>query len=262
MSFYNGIFIEDTARANAIYRGGIAPARNQLGIIEGNPNAPTGSPVWYSGDGNSYSFGQNTDSAVGVLKGPGQSEMILSAAESYLLQSEAALKNIISGNYEDLFESGIAESFYYLYKTQNGDYKKNRLHRTFFADGNLTRDSVTVLIDRYFVAGNNATNYLVNIDLATSDAERLEAIITQKYIATNFINAFEGWAEFRRTGYPKIEPGNDRARTFVSITSTATTPDRLLGRLLYPATEYQLNASNVPEGITVFGSYVFWDRRN
>jgi hypothetical protein len=110
----------------------------------------------------------------------------------------------------------------------------------------------------------NAGNYLANIDLATTDAQRLEAIITQKYIALNMIHGHEAWAEFRRTGYPTIDNSTplQANETFVSILSEASTSDRLVGRVLYPATEFQLNSANVPTGITVFGSYVFWDRRN
>jgi hypothetical protein len=38
-----------------------------------------------------------------------------------------------------------------------------------------------------------------------SDEEKLQQIITQKWIA-NFPLSFEAWAEFRRTGYPKLFP--------------------------------------------------------
>ena len=49
---------------------------------------------------------------------------------------------------------------------------------------------------------------------ATTDEERLEKIITQKWIAM-FPEGQEAWSEYRRTGYPKIFPvvSNQRGGT-------------------------------------------------
>lgn len=256
VSFYNGVKLSDPQRARAVYRGGSAPARNQLGITDDNvPQAPAGGPVWFSGNGSSFGFGDDPDatttakSAVGVLKGRNMGQPLMLAAESYFLQAEARLKGIItSGTVQALFNNGILASFTYLYKNAAGQIAANPLNLT-----NPSGDATA-----YQTA--NATSYLANINLAATDAQRLEAIITQKYIALNFIHGAESWAEFRRTGYPVIS-GTSANTTFVSVLSEASTPDRLPGRILYPATEYQLNSQNVPSGVTV-SSYVFWDRRN
>jgi hypothetical protein len=254
ISFYNGNKLVDPKRALAIYRGGTNPVRNQLGITDDNvPLAPTGSPVWYSGNGATYSYGEDPINAVGVLKGRNAGMPLMLAAESYFLQSEGRMRGIITSgaSVEELFDDGIEASFTYLYKNSSGVVAANPL--------GLINPSADA--DAYQTA--NASSYLANIDLASSDEQRLEAIITQKYIALNFIHGHEAWAEFRRTGYPQIVVGSSVAsENFASTLTTATTPDELPGRLLYPTTEFQLNPENVPQGITVFGSYVFWDRRN
>ncbi len=254
-SFYNNNKISDVQRARAIYRGGVAPNRNQLGnTSEGIPAAPSGSPVWYSGP--TFSFTADNANAVGVLKGRNMGQPLMLAAESYFLQAEARLKGILTGgdDVKTLYLKGIESSFRYLYKNSANTLAANPL--------NLLDPAADAAA--YQEEQNNENNRLVNIDLAASDEERLEAIITQKYIALNMIAGHESWAEFRRTGYPVIDNTAplDRNLTFVSLLSTSTAPDKLVGRVLYPSTEYQLNDKNVPSGISVFSSYVFWDRRN
>jgi hypothetical protein len=103
----------------------------------------------------------------------------------------------------------------------------------------------------------NSSNYFVNFDLATTTEKQIEAIITQKYIALNFVHSHEGWNEYRRTGYPAIS-GTGATSTFASIVSQSTRADRLPSRILYPATEIAYNGANVPQGINSFTSLIFW----
>jgi hypothetical protein len=94
--------------------------------------------------------------------------------------------------------------------------------------------------------------------LATSSDQKLEAIITQKYIALNYIHSHEAWSEFRRTTYPKIS-GTDAKTTFVSIRSQSTHSDKLPVRLLYPSAEINLNP-NTPKLTNAFSDPIFWDK--
>ncbi|MET0466233.1 MAG: SusD/RagB family nutrient-binding outer membrane lipoprotein [Chitinophagaceae bacterium] len=267
MTYYNGQKISDSSRRRAIYRPLSAsdhdPVRNQLGevgaIVDGRL-APSGSSVWYSGRGGTYAFSDDPDNAIGILKGRNQRQVVLLAAESFFLQAEARMKNIITtGTVTDYFNKGIEASFKYLYTSADGTYKLN----TYI--GATVPDPVAAAA-RYKTESNtltnNATNYLVNIDLAATDAQRLEAIITQKYIANNMISGQESWDEYKRTGYPTIDnAGLDQNKTFVSKASQATTTDKLIGRIWYPSSEYSLNPKNAPTNISVFGSFVFYDRR-
>jgi len=141
-----------------------------------------------------------------------------------------------------LFNSGILASFKYLYQLPGGT-----------TSGNPTADEATYLTD-------NANSYLVNIALATTPAEQLEAIITQKYIALNFVSSHEAWNDYRRTLYPALvnAPGATATQTFAARTSQSTRPDRLPTRILYPSSEGSYNGENLPKGITPFTSLIFW----
>src|SRR5690606_396534 len=103
----------------------------------------------------------------------------------------------------------------------------------------------------------NPTSYLVNIGLATSDAQRLEAIITQKYTAFNMINGDEAWNDYRRTGYPVTQPNGTRYTNMASMASSSTAPDKLPTILKYPLNEYSYNPSNAKD-LNVFTDKVFW----
>lgn len=265
VGFYNANKLTDPDRAAAVYRGGVNPARNQTGEQVNNPPAPANGPVWFSGNGSTYAFADNPDgsspdkSAIGVLKGRNMGQPLMLLSEALFLQAEARMRGIIStGDVTEFFTDGVIASFRYLYKNSLNVIAPNPLGLTDYEADALAYMSVNA---------NNPSNpkpYLTDITEATTDAQRLEAIITQKYIALNMIHGHEAWAEYRRTGYPAINNTTPLGQyaTFVSILSEATTVDRLPGRILYPSTEFQLNAENVPGGVTVFGSYVFWDRRN
>jgi hypothetical protein len=105
---------------------------------------------------------------------------------------------------------------------------------------------------------DNAGSYLVNINLATTTAQRLEAIITQKYIALNMINSDEGWNEFRRTGYPVTNPTGNGYTNIASNKSNSTRADKLITRVLYPSSEQSYNAANY-RTVNQFADLIFWD---
>ena len=61
--------------------------------------------------------------------------------------------------------------------------------------------------------------------------------------AENMITSTEARTDYRRTAQPSIK---------VSLQSAAPRADKLPTRLLYPQTELNTNAANVPTGITQF----------
>ena len=76
--------------------------------------------------------------------------------------------------------------------------------------------------------------------------ENLERIITQKWIAI-FPLGNEAWAEYRRTGYPKLMPAKDNK-------SGGTVNSKYgMRRLPYPSEEYSENRTNVEAAITSLG---------
>jgi hypothetical protein len=239
LSFYNGIKLQDSLRGRAIYYQFPTTGTNQLGVESvSTPKSPAGT-FWYpSSNRNGASAGNTT----GVLKGPDAGLPVLTAAESYFLQAEAALKGIIPGGADaTLFKSGIVASFKYLYAGPTSASVTSR---------DATADANQYLTD-------NAGSALVNYSLATTTAQKLEAIITQKYIAMNFVNSNVAWNDYRRTHYPSIS-GTSATSTFASTVSESTRPDKLPTRVLYPATEGAYNSANVPKGISPFTSLIFW----
>jgi hypothetical protein len=240
MSYYNGVKLNDGVRGALMYKNfGTTPV-NQLG----NENAPVAIanyPAWYIGTG----LGIQAVEAQGIIKSRVMGTPIWPASETYFLLAEAALNGYtLSGSAVANFNSGIAASFSYLQK---------------FGATNAVPATNSPATDATAYQTTNATNYLANYNLATSYTQRLEAIITQKYIALNFIDSYESWSEFRRTTFPTIANGSTSATaTFASIQSGSTRVDKLPLRGLYPQTEYNLN-TNTPSGIGVFTTKIFWD---
>jgi hypothetical protein len=196
---------------------------------------PAGSTAWYTGK----DF--NTP-GLGVAKGPAQAQVIMLLAEARLLYAEAIVRGYLSGDARVQFEEGIKSSISYLFEDQTGAVV-----------GDANAALATYLAD-------NAESFLANFALAVTPEQKIEAIITQKYIAMNVINCDEAFAEFRRTGFPRIVNGSaNPTLSFASIQSTSTSPDKLISRLPYPQVEYNLNQANVPQNVNIFSEKIFWD---
>lgn len=239
LTFYNGVKLDDPGRGAALYYKYPSTPTNRLGNEGTSIVASPDGSFWYP------AFVRNGASAgdtTGALKGPNAGFPLITAAESYFLQSEAVVKGLITGDAAALFNSGILASFKYLYSKPDGSIV-----------GNPTTDYNTYLAD-------NSTSPLVNFALAASDDQKVEAIITQKYIALNMVNSDEAWNEYRRTNYPKLNnsPSASGTETFASSVSESTRPDHLPTRILYPTTEGAYNGTNVPKNITPFTSLIFW----
>lgn len=233
--FYNGSKISDAGRGETIYVNFPLTPTNQLGNEVGNPTIVAGLVTWASN--------QAGLEGLGVLKGPGMGQPLMLAAEARLLQAEAELQGLLPGGIaasKASFNKGIKASFAYLYKDENENMK-----------------DTTGLFANY-LSVNNA-NDLVNYDLATTTISRLEAIITQKYIALNMINSDESFNEYRRTGFPVSVAGGAPAFDIASNKSTVTArPDRLPTRVMYPASEQSFNAVNYVT-IDYTSNLIFWD---
>ena len=85
-----------------------------------------------------------------------------------------------------------------------------------------------------------------------ASSNKIEAIMTQKWLALNGINAIESWIEYTRTGFPEIPLAVNAQR------------DSKPNRLLYPSSEYIANSANVPtqQSADAFNTSVFWDVQN
>ena len=149
----------------------------------------------------------------GILKSAKQGAVLYTAAESYFNQAELDLKFKAGANAQALYESGIQASFTYL------------------GAGTATT---------YFTQAKNLVNW-------NTSTNKLEAIITQKWIAVNGIDAIQSWFDYSRTGFPRNLP----------ISALASTPNRPV-RLAYPASEVTSNGINLPAQPNVFTTKIFW----
>ena len=157
----------------------------------------------------------------GLLKGDTQDGIVFSASSSFFLQSEAVFRGYLSGDAKQLFEDGIRASFNYLEDEDN----------------DLDEETYIAEINTVDGAGWDASS------------NKIEAIMTQKWIALNGIDAIESWIEYTRTGFPEIPLAINAQRGFKP------------NRLLYPSSEYIANAANVPtqQAADAFSTYIFWD---
>jgi hypothetical protein len=96
--------------------------------------------------------------------------------------------------------------------------------------------------------------YLAIPGVAWNAANALELINTQYWIEC-FTNGYEGWCNFRRTGYPALSPNlwnNNLNGGFIR-------------RYAYPLRERDLNYKNYADAVTSLGgpdnltTRVFWD---
>ena len=97
------------------------------------------------------------------------------------------------------------------------------------------------------------TSITVKWDEGASNEEKLERIITQKWIAV-FPNGNEGWAEVRRTNYPRYiltpEGGNNSGSEIAN--------EQLISRVKYPNSEGSINSANMPKDNSQ-NTRVWWD---
>lgn len=174
----------------------------------------------------------------------------MTAAESYFLRAEGALRGwSMGGDAKSFYEKGISVSF-----EENGAGSAT----TYIASS----ATPTAFVDA--AKGANGMPAPSSVSIAWSDASgfetNLERIITQKWIAM-YPDGPEGWAEFRRTGYPKLFP-------VVTNNSNGTIDTNIqVRRIPYPQSEYDKNAAGVQTGISKLGgsdnggTKLWWDKK-
>ncbi|MEO7562070.1 MAG: SusD/RagB family nutrient-binding outer membrane lipoprotein [Ferruginibacter sp.] len=157
----------------------------------------------------------------GVLKGPTAPAVMILAAESYFLQSEAAVLGYLTGNAQTLYQQGVTESFRYL-----GVAGFQAAATTYYSQ-----------------PGNTTTNFA----LATTVIAKQTIILRQKWAALTSINSFEAYTDYRRFDYlhsgtpPYPGPLGD---TPLSLSPFIDIP-KIPIRYKYPESEYSKNPENV-----------------
>lgn len=122
---------------------------------------------------------------------------IMSRAESSFLQAEGILRGWNCGgqSVESYYEEGVRNSFAkHGIEAQAADYLQGTGTQIDYEDPHNPENNIAAVntLPVKFMAGG-------------TDEQKLEQIITQKWIA-GFPEGLNGWAEYRRTGYPHLFP--------------------------------------------------------
>lgn len=181
---------------------------------------------------------------------------LTTAAEAWFLKAEAALydwKNAGDARYN--YESGIRTSF--------AQYQLDSYASAYISNNSYTPKPYT---DPKNAANNvpAGSPHLSSITIQwEADApveKQLERIITQKWIAM-FPEGEEAWAEFRRTGYPKLFP------VVVNYSGGKIPTDKFIRRINFPQLEYATNPGGVTRAVQTLGgpdnggTPLWWDRQ-
>lgn len=92
--------------------------------------------------------------------------------------------------------------------------------------------------DYYTASSPEVENFMTYLDNEFDYNKALETVMRQKYVATFWVGV-EGWADYRRTGYPILKTNGDAAQN-KGILPT---------RLRYPSTEAFQNAKHYTEAV-------------
>lgn len=155
--------------------------------------------------------------------------LFLLPSETKLLLAEAVLRGWTNGNAETLYKEAITSSM----KEQKIAYGEK---------GAITDDEINTYLGQDLFAA------------ATSTEKKLQVIGEQYWVAT-FINGYESYANWRRTGYPKLTPTNY---------SGSMSPGVIPTRLPYSTDEYTSNKANIEaanqlQGADKVTTHVWWD---
>jgi len=128
-------------------------------------------------------------------------------------------------------------------------------------------NGVRASMQRWGVATANIDTYIASLPAASK-----ENVLTQKYI-TLFMQPYEAWAEYRRTGYPNtlllpgqtgtlnVAAGGETTYIFTSLIAGLTD---LPTRLFYPTSVQTLNTANYQAASAAIGgdkmnTKLIWD---
>lgn len=119
----------------------------------------------------------------------------------------------------------------------------------------IYEEAIRASMEKLGISQEETDAYIAGLPSLVASGDALNEIITQKYIA-NFLS-LENYNDWRRTGYPVLEPAAD------AVTPSGGIPVRYP----YPNSEHQNNAENVastgvPIGYESLEMNVWWDSGN
>jgi len=161
----------------------------------------------------------------------GSPKLLFTAAESYFLLTEAALRGWYNGaSAASLYQSGIAAAM---------------------------RQWAIIAGAAGTISPGQIATYLANNQLNTAGSfdQQMQQLYTQFWFSI-FPDAQEVFATYRRTGYPTLAPNNYAGNA---------TGGKIFRRMLYPASEQNLNAASYAAAIARQGAddlmtHIWWDK--
>lgn len=179
------------------------------GIVVGTDQGQTANPGETNSTNPTSRFGLGLTNLVGantaarVAAGSAKAGVLMLLSESKFLQAEAVERGKLPGVAKTLYDQGVQASFTYLGASIG-----------------------TYLTD---IDSNNGFGY-------TGSSNKIQAILSQKWIALSSIHGVENYINYTRTGFPTIPS---------TINNANIQPSRPK-RLIYPLSEYNANSANVP----------------
>ena len=171
---------------------------------------------------------------------------VIMSAEAWFLRAEGVLRgwNMGAGTAKSFYEKGIETS----------------MKQWGIADAGAIAAYSASLNTPVAVTGAVVSPALTDIPVlwSSNPAKQMEQVITQKWIAL-WPNGAEAWAEYRRTGFPKLYPRMNSESLFVS-------KDQVVRRVPYTIGETQVNATGLATGVTKLGgadteaTRVWWNK--
>lgn len=200
---------------------------------------------------------------------------VMKAAEGYFLRAEGILRgwNMGGGTAQQWYEDGIRtsiknEAAYKGIEVLAGVTSVSDEEINAYINGTtLQEDFVDPVDSQNSIKAQN--DVCVKWNESASNEQKLQRIIIQKWIA-NFPISCEGWAEYRRTGYPKFFPNR------VNLSNGTIDTDEQIRRLIYSDNEINTNNAELQKGIELLnqenssskftgdigGTRVWWDKAN
>lgn len=181
---------------------------------------------------------------------------VMRVSEAYFLRAEGALRGWnMGGTAKDLYEEGIRISL--------SSYGISEAESTAYINGAFAPDGGKRAADYtdYHDSDNNIkgmNDISVSWNESDNKEKKLQRIITQKWIAI-YPDSFEAWAEYRRTGYPKLFPVK------YNLSGGLIDTNIQIRRLPFTEKEYSTNTEEVTNALKLLngpdtgGTRLWWD---
>lgn len=200
-------------------------AADQQGMPYGyNESTISTAPDFPGKVGAAWKYSQVNRRTVGKIDAP---EFFITYAQTQLLLAEAAQRQYISGSVADFYNAGV------------------KGHLSQMAQYDVSATIPAASQDAYLSVN------------PFDPAKALNQINTQYWVAS-FLNGSEAWANFRRSGFPSLQPNPYPG-------ADASVKGDFIRRLVYPVREQSVNSANYSAAVAKMGAdnlgtRIFWDK--